>query len=123
MSKLLDILKSADEITPIIEKDGTKIVSYEDAIILAEAEILEGESGLGTVTLNADGSIARSKVTIAAMNPVNFFGNRYRVKEIDSVKSVLQVVFARESDDCYRAIKEQKDGIIGVAVIDRKSVV
>ena len=90
MSKLLDILKSADEITPIIEKDGTKIVSYEDAIILAEAEILEGESGLGTVTLNADGSIVRSKVTI---NVVMEQYEKLREKAREEAKTRKQEIY------------------------------
>lgn len=102
-----EMLDKANSVKPITEKDGAKVVSYEDAVLLAQAEVVEGYD-FGDRELNPDGSIAKSRVTVLAVNPEKRTANRYRVVEKasdgDEPKKLLQVV------NDYRAVEEQKTG-------------
>lgn len=95
---LRDVLQAAERVSPIAESNGTKVVSFEDSSVMAQADLTNGVD-LGNRTLNPDGSIARSRAPYAAVNLENFYANRYR-----KVGKVLRVVVD------YRAIKEQASG-------------
>ena len=95
---ILDNLKRAENIHPLYEQNGVKVVSYEDQRAAAQAEIMEGVD-LGNRTVNADGTIARSRTKYAAINPDHLYMNRYK-----KIGTKLVVV----TD--YRAIKEQSRG-------------
>ena len=65
---ILDSLKRAENIHPLYEQNGVKVVSFEDQRAAAQAEITEGVD-LGNRTVNADGTIARSRTKYAAITP------------------------------------------------------
>lgn len=85
--------------TPFAEVNGARVVSFEDAVTLAQAEAIEPEADLGDRKFNPDGSYARSKSKIVSVNPENYFANRYKV-----VKKELFVV----TD--YRSIQYKRQG-------------
>lgn len=92
MGSKLDILKKAEEITPIATKNGMDIVSFEDAIVKQQAEMIEGSNGRSMVTYNADGSVARSRTSVAALNYDLVMRNRFRYVEDAEGKKKLQIV-------------------------------
>ncbi len=98
--KKTEILKKADEVKVYAEKGGVKVASFEDAAILQAAESIEGVEDNGFRKLNPDGSLAKSRATIQAINLESAYANRYRVKN----KKELQVVVDE------RAIKDQQMG-------------
>lgn len=93
-----EILQAAENVEPIAQKNGVKVVSFEDSSVMAQADLTNGVD-LGNRIVNADGTIARSRAPYAAVNLENFYANRYR-----KVGKVLRVVVD------YRAIKEQASG-------------
>ena len=95
---ILDSLKRAEEIEPLYEQNGVKVVSFEDQRAAAQAEITEGVD-LGNRTVNPDGTIARSRTKYAAINPDYLYMNRYK-------KIGTKLVLVTD----YRAIKEQSRG-------------
>lgn len=114
-SRILDVLKKAEAVKPYAEKNGTKIVNFEDAASLTNAEMIEATPDTGNVTLNPDGSIARSKVLVAAINPDSYFDNRYKLKGKMGERE-MWIVSAFEPFG-YRAIKEQASGKVHAAII------
>ena len=109
MSTITEMLKQAEQVKPIsTTKDGVKIVSYEDAAILAQKDFVEGVD-LGDREMNPDGTIAKSRVTVLAVNPERRTANRYRVKGKQGGGKVMQVVIDG------RAIDEQKTGRVYLA--------
>jgi len=99
MSRISEVLERAKEIEPIAVKNGATIVSFADAMTLANADMVEGKSDLGMRAYNPDGTIARSKARFVAINVDSYFANRYKVKS----KKMYVVTD-------YRAIKEQNTG-------------
>lgn len=100
-----ETFENFEKVKPIAEKNGTKIVSYEDAKTLSDMEMYERTPDTGDRTFNPDGSLARTRVLTAAINPDKRFNNRYRIKgKIGDRK--MQVVVD------YRALKEQSSGQI-----------
>lgn len=98
-----ETFENFEKVKPIAEKNGTKIVSYEDAKALNDMEMYERTPDTGDRTFNPDGSLARTRVLTSAINPENRFNNRYRIKgKIGDRK--MQVVVD------YRALKEQSSG-------------
>lgn len=97
-----ELLEKAKKIQPLAVKDGVKIVSFEDGLILSEVDILDNAVDMGERKMNPDGSIACSKKNYACINYETLFNNRYR--KIKGKK--IQVV----TD--YRAIKNLKTGQI-----------
>lgn len=93
---------------PITEKNGAKVVSYEDAPKLQNEEIAAVRTGevvdLGDRELNPDGTVARSRATVLAVNPDRRLMNRYRVVTKKGSGKLMQVV----TD--YRAVREQESG-------------
>lgn len=95
---LRDVLAAAEGVQAVAEKNGMRVVSFEDSSVMAQADLTNGVD-LGNRVLNPDGSIARSRATYAAVNLDSFYANRYR-----KIGKVLRVVVD------YRAIKEQSSG-------------
>lgn len=101
MPSVQEILDAANKVEPIAEKDGKKIVTFEDATALANMEGVEPTPKTGMRTYNSDGSLARIRTRAAAINPANYFANRYM-----ATKTKLKVVVD------WRAIHEQASGQI-----------
>lgn len=97
---ILESLKQAENIKPLYEQNGVKVVSFEDQKAAAQAEIIEGGE-LGGRTVNPDGTIARSRTRYAAINTDYLYLNR-----VKKVGTKMVVVID------YRAIKEQERGRI-----------
>lgn len=108
MSKVLETLKMAEAVQPLMEKNGIKVVNAEDARVLAEAEMIEGNPDTGVRTMNPNGTLARSRVTFAAVNEDSLYDNRFR-KIKDGKEEKIQVVVD------HRAIKDQSTGKIYTA--------
>lgn len=100
----------ADKVRPLAEKDGQKLVTFEDASVLNSLEA-EEPSGTGMQIRNRDGSIASTGKTVHAINPDYFFANRYKKKG-----NKLHVVSGHEHVG-YRCIKEQSTGHVFVKTI------
>ena len=107
MSKMTDILYAAENVEPLAEKNGEKIVSFEDAAVLANAEGFDPTPDTGTRTYNADGTLARTRQRTSAINVDSYFENRYKTNS----KKELMVV----TD--FRAIREQHLGRVYSKVI------
>lgn len=97
---ILESLKRAEEVKPLYEQNGVKVVTFEDQRAVAQAEIIN-DVDLGNRTVNPDGTIARSRTKYAAINTDHLYLNRFK-----KVGPKLFVV----TD--YRAIKEQSTGRI-----------
>ena len=98
---LQEILNAAKAVKPIAEKDGRKIVTFEDSVALSNMEGVEPTPSTGQRTYNPDGSLARTNKGTAAINPHNYFANRYRATQ-KKMKVVVD----------WRAIQEQSTGEI-----------
>lgn len=101
-SKILETLNKASKVKPIAEKDGIQIVTYEDQVALAQAELMNNEKDMGERLMNPDGSIAKSKRKSAAVNVDVLLDNRYRKLKGGKIQVVND----------YRAMKEQDSGRI-----------
>lgn len=96
-----EIIEAANKVEPIAEKDGRKIVTFADAAALSDMEGIEPTPKTGMRTYNSDGSLARIRSKVAAVNPANYFANRYY-----ATKTKLKVVVD------WRSIHEQASGQI-----------
>lgn len=101
MPRVSEILEAAEKVKPIAEKDGKKIVTFEDAVALANMEGIEPTPKTGMRNYNPDGSLAGIRTRAAAINPANYFANRYYM----TAKRLKVVVD-------WRAIHEQASGQI-----------
>lgn len=107
MSKMTDILFAAENVEPVAEKNGQKIVSFEDAAVLANADGFDPKPDTGVRTYNADGTLARIRKQTAAINVDSYFENRYKT---NSKKELMLVTD-------FRAIREQHLGRVYSKVI------
>ena len=107
---LRELFDKADKVRPIAEKDGQKIVNFEDAATLNSVNAYEGE-GTGVQVRNPDGSLASTGKTVHAINPNYFFANRYKVKN-----KKMYVVSGHEPTG-FRCIKEQERGRLHVKTV------
>ena len=101
MPSVTEIIESAKKVEPIAEKDGKKIVTFEDATAIANMEGVEPTPQTGMRTYNPDGTLAKINKPTAAINPANYFANRYYMTQ-----KRLKVVID------WRAIQEQPSGQI-----------
>ena len=120
MSKesMKELYEKVDKVRPLAEKDGQKYCTFEDAATLNSYNAQEPKTG--TQTRNRDGSLASTGKTVHALNPDNFFLNRYKVKG-----KKLHIV-SGHTPDGYRCIREQESGrvflkTIPVYVLSRNS--
>lgn len=102
IKEISNALDKAKDIKPLAVKNGMQIVSYEDAIILNQLEMLDDAPDMGERKFNPDGTLARSKKKIASINVDTLFLNRYRKVAGKKYQVVID----------YRAIKEQSSGVV-----------
>lgn len=95
MQKILD---GAANAKPIAEINGQTALSFEDYTNVATADTFN-QTELGLTKFNPDGTPARTNAKYVAINPENFFINRYR-----QVKKTVQIVVD------YWCISEQETG-------------
>ena len=100
MINLKEAIEKTENIKPVSVENGVPIVSFEEQRDLAVLEKMTNP-GMGDLSFNPDGSIARTPVKAAAVNLDNYYINRYK-----KVKNTLLVV----TD--YRAIREQSSGSV-----------
>lgn len=110
-NRMREILDRAEEVKPIAEHNGVKVVSPEDAIALKEEQMLALQTGeevdLGDYEINPDGTIASTRISVVAINEDRRLMNKFRVK--GGANKLLQVV----TD--YRAVKEHDSGKVYLA--------
>ena len=114
MVDIKEILSKADEAQAIAEVHGKKVMSFEDYRNVATqenmAEMMGQKTDLGGIDLNPDGSLARTKCNMVAVNLENFYDNRFK-----KVKNKYYVVIDhRVIDDVQenRAIPSQIQGYL-----------
>lgn len=108
MSILESIMQEAD-VKPISNVNGRSVYTFADAVKVNNKEraeeILEGKVDFGNrVTREGGLCYARTQCHAVAINPDNYFLNRYRKIKKDEKTTIYEVV----TD--YRAIKEQSTG-------------
>lgn len=101
VKNIREILDRAEDVKPIAEKDGKKIVTFEDAAALSDLEGVDPTPDMGIRSYNPDGSLAGIRTKAVAVNPKNYFLNRYK-KSGKMMKLVID----------WRAITEQGSGTI-----------
>lgn len=100
------IIADAEAVEPIAEFNGIKITNFKDGATLRKADAIDDdEPNIANRLMNSDGTVARSNIRYASVNPKKMFDNRYRYIERDG-KKILQIVTDK------RAISEQKTGSI-----------
>lgn len=82
MSKLSDILDEAKSATPVAEKNGTKVYGFDDYLKAVKAELTDPTPDIGTRKVNPDGSIARSRSVVSAVNENTLYGNLGMTKKV-----------------------------------------
>lgn len=95
-----EVLEKADNVKPFASSNGIPVVTFDEQVALAEAAIYE-QKPLPVQTLNADGTIARSRYTNVASTTKGYYINRYKAG-----RGKITVV----TD--YRAIQGQKSGVV-----------
>lgn len=129
MSKLQEVMDAAREVTPIAERNGTKILNYQDYATLASQRNIEEKNGelvdTGDRTINPDGTIGKSRTPFTAVNESKVFDNRYRIKGKIGPDREMQVVIderimndlqngrelcAKKQVPCY-CIKKNEEGV------------
>lgn len=77
MADIREILERAETAQPIAERNGRKIMSFDDYRNLATVANMNDED-LGGVAFNPDGSMARTKGNMAAVNLDDFYANKFK---------------------------------------------
>ena len=98
VAELKDLIAKTEAVKPIATVNGVKVVEPSEQRDFAVLEKMTDDETLGTLEMNPDGSIARTPVKYAAVNPEYYFINRYK----------------RVKDSLYdfRAIMDQQNGSI-----------
>lgn len=87
MADIGEILRKAEEVTPIAERGGRQIMSFDDQMALATKENMESmtnkamgkkDGDLGGLKWNSDGSLARTRGNAASVNLDSFYNNRFK---------------------------------------------
>lgn len=100
-SELKELIERTENIKPIAEVNGVKVVEPSEQRDLAVMEKMVGHETLGTIQMNPDGTVARTPVKYAAVNLDYYYINRYK-----KVKDSYYIV----TD--FRAIWEQSTGAV-----------
>lgn len=106
IKEMAELYRKAENVKPLAEKDGQIFVNFEDASTLNSVNAQEPRTGMQT--RNADGSLASTGKTVHAVNPDNFFANRYKVKGAKGNQKMI--VVSGYTPEGYRCIKEQASG-------------
>lgn len=104
-TELRDLIDRSENIKPIAESNGVKIVSFGEQRDAATMDAMNN-TGLDTVQYNQDGTVARTPVKYAAVNLDSYYMNRFK-----RVKDAYHIVTDK------RAIKEQASGSVYLKVI------
>jgi len=108
---LKKIITDAENVEPIADFYGIKITTYEDGAKLRKADAIDDEEpSISNRLMNPDGTVARSAIKYASVNPKKMFDNRVRRIERDGAQ-ILQIVVDK------RAIREQNTGSIYLKTI------
>ena len=101
VAELKELIEKTEAVKPIATVNGVKVVEPSEQRDFAVLEKMTDDETLGTLELNPDGSIARTPVKYAAVNPEYYFINRYkRVK--DSLYVVTRSRFLLSSSPVTR---------------------
>lgn len=103
--ELKELLERTENIKPVGERNGVKIVSFSEQVDAATIDAMNN-TGLDTIQFNPDGSVAGMPIKYAAVNLDSYYINRYK-----RVKDAYWIV----TD--YRAIKEQAGGSVYLRVL------
>ena len=103
MSKIREVLEKAEKIKPMAVKNGKKIVTFEEAITLADAEGYEPTPNTSLREYDGNGNLKGIRTRVAAINPDSYFANRYKVSGKVGHQKMSVVVD-------WRAIHEQNSG-------------
>lgn len=85
MSNLSQILDEAKEAKPISEENGTRVYGFDDYLKAVKGELTDPTPDIGTRKINPDGTIARSRSVVAAVNENILYGNLGVAKNIGRV--------------------------------------
>lgn len=77
MADIKEILERAENVEPVAEINGQKVVTFEDYRSLATVANMNDED-LGGMAFNPDGSLARTKGNMVAVNLDDFYLNRFK---------------------------------------------
>ena len=106
MADIGEILRKAEDVEVIAEKNGRQIMSFDDQMALATKSNMESMTNkamgrstedIGGIKWNSDGTLARTKGNTAAVNLESYYMNRFK-----KVKNKYYVVVDK------RAIKGQQ---------------
>lgn len=124
MANIKEYLEKAEQVKPIAERNGRKIVTFEDQRNLATASNINKEH-VGGLEWNKDGSLARTKGTTAAVNPEYMFANRYKkVKNKYYVVTDFRAIEGLETNSVpYRHITASQIGEFEGRVVCEKIVI
>ena len=108
MGVLEEIIKNG-EATPIANVNGRNVYTFSDAVRVNNKEraeeIYEGKVDFGNREVREGGlCYTRTQCHTVAVNPDNYYLNRYRKRKVDDKTTLYEIV----TD--YRAIKEQSSG-------------
>lgn len=111
------ILEKAEDVAPIAESHGKKMMSFDDYVSMATKENLDermGKQDIGSLHLNPDGSLASTKCNYVAVNLENFYDNRYK-----KVKNKYYVVIDKMAIDGLKAGRVPYQQITGYLIGDK----
>lgn len=77
MASIKEILERAEDVQPIAEKNGKRLVTFEDYRSLATVANMNDQD-LGGLAFNPDGSMAHTKGNMAAVNINDFYANKFK---------------------------------------------
>lgn len=136
MVDIREVIRNADKVEPIAEKNGTKIVDPADARDLLIEELIQPTPDIGQRTLNRDGSIARSRTLVAQVSKAYLYDNRYKIQGVKgagfnelwlvpaaSLKGFRVIIKNMEDKDIpvYRISKDKDTGeyfLVGKTTVD-----
>lgn len=106
---ILENIISQGDVKPIANVNGRNVYTFADAVKVNNKEraeeVYEGKVDFGNRQTREGGlCYARTQTHSVAVNPDNYYLNRYRKRKIDDKTTLYEVV----TD--YRAIKEQSSG-------------
>lgn len=99
-----DIIRDADGVKPIAEKDGTKVFSFDDYTKAVKGELVEETPDTGLRAVNPDGTIARSRVVISGVNENFLYGNLGFVKKTAGVGSDELWLCPQQITECFEFV-------------------
>lgn len=101
-AEIKELIEKTENVKPITEVNGVKVVEPEEQRDLAMMEALVGDGSLGTVQMNPDGTVARTPVKYASVNPEYYYINRYkRVKDSYYIVTDFRAIWEQAGGEVY----------------------